>query len=68
MYDGEVMIAEFLVAKPERKRPLGRPRHGCKENIKMHLQEGGGTDWIELAHVIDRFAAILNVVMNLRIT
>jgi hypothetical protein len=39
-----------LVGKPERKRPLGRPRRTWEDNIKMDLQEvrSGGMDWIEL--------------------
>jgi hypothetical protein len=28
-----------LVGKPEGKRPLGRPRNGWEDNIKMDLQE-----------------------------
>jgi len=28
-----------LVRKPEVKRPLGRPRRGWKDNIKMDLQK-----------------------------
>jgi len=28
-----------LVGKPERKRPLGRPRRRCEDNIKMDIQE-----------------------------
>jgi hypothetical protein len=31
-----------LEGKPEGKRPLGRPRHRCEDNIKMDLQEVGG--------------------------
>jgi len=31
----------FFVRKPEGKRPLGRPRRGWKDNIKMDLQEAG---------------------------
>jgi len=40
-----------LVGKPERKRPLGRPRHRWEDNIKIDHQEVGcgGMDWIELA-------------------
>ena len=37
-----------LVGKPERKGPLGRPRHRWEDNIKMDLQEVGGvvgTGW-----------------------
>jgi hypothetical protein len=40
----------ILVGKPEGKIPLGRPRHGGEDNIKMDLQEVGCgcMDWIEL--------------------
>jgi len=40
-----------LLEKPERKRPLGRPRRRWEDNIKMDLQEVGCgcMDWIELA-------------------
>jgi hypothetical protein len=31
-----------LVGKPAGKRPLGRPRNRCEDNIKMDLQEVGG--------------------------
>jgi hypothetical protein len=30
----------ILVGKPEGKRPLGRPRRGCEDNIKMDLVSG----------------------------
>jgi hypothetical protein len=30
-----------LVGKPEGKRPLGRPRRQCMNNIKMDLREIG---------------------------
>jgi hypothetical protein len=29
----------ILVGKPEWKRPLGRPRHGCEDNIRMDLRQ-----------------------------
>ena len=40
-----------LVGKPERKRPLERPRRRWEENVMMDLQEVGGDygDWMELA-------------------
>jgi hypothetical protein len=31
----------ILVGKPEGKRPLGRPRRGWADNIKMDLREIG---------------------------
>jgi hypothetical protein len=31
-----------LVGKPERRRPLRRPRHRWKDNIKIDLREVGG--------------------------
>jgi hypothetical protein len=58
-----------LVGKPEGKRPLGSPRRSWEDNIKMDLQEVGcgGMDWIELAQNRDRWRALVNVVMNLRV-
>jgi hypothetical protein len=37
---GEMRKAyKFLVGKPERKRPLGRPRHKWEDNVRMNLRE-----------------------------
>jgi hypothetical protein len=34
-----------LVGKPEGKRPLGRPRHGWEDEMRMDLgKTGGGVD------------------------
>ena len=58
-----------LVGKPEGKRLLGRPRRRWEDNIKMDLQEVGvgGGDWMELAQDRDRWRALVNTVMNLRV-
>ena len=59
-------IYRVLVAKPEGKRPLGRPRHRWEDNNKMDLQAVayGGMDWIELAQDRDSWNALVNAVMN----
>jgi hypothetical protein len=57
------------VKKPERKRPLGRPRHRWVDNIKMDFQEVGcgGIDWIKLAQDGDRWLALVTAVMNFQV-
>jgi hypothetical protein len=46
-------VYRVLVWKPEGKRPLGRPRRGWEDNIKMDLEKVGcgGMDRIELARI-----------------
>jgi len=62
-------IYRVLVGKPEGKRPLGKPRLRWEDNIKMDLQEVGcgSMDWIELAQDRDRWRALVNALMNLRV-
>ena len=57
------------MGKSECKRPLGRPRRRWEDIIKMDLQEVecGDMDWIELAHNRDRWRALVNAVVNLRV-
>jgi hypothetical protein len=59
-----------LVGRPEEKGPLGRSRRRWENNIKIDLQEvgWGGMDWIDLAQDRDRWRAVVNSVMNLRVT
>jgi hypothetical protein len=66
---GEKMNAyRVLVGKPERKRPLGKPRHRW-EGIKMDVREiwWGGVDWIRLSQDRDQWMALVNTVMNFRV-
>jgi hypothetical protein len=67
---GEVRGAyNILVGKPERRRPLRRPRCRWEDNIKIDLGEMGfgDTDWIHLAQDRDRWRALVNTVMSLRV-
>ena len=58
-----------LVGKREGKISLGRPSPRWDDNIKMFLQEVGCgiIDWIEWAQDRDRWRALLNAVMTLRV-
>jgi hypothetical protein len=60
----------LLVGKPEGKRPLGRPRRRWVDNIRMDLAEAGwgDVDWIGLAKDRNRWRAVVNSVLNLRVT
>jgi len=62
-------VYRVLVGKPEGKRPMGRPRRRCVNNIRMDLQEVGCgyMDWIGLAQDRDRLWTLVSAVMNLRV-
>jgi hypothetical protein len=62
-------VYRVLVGKTEGKRPFGMASHRWKDNIMMDLQEVGfgSMDWIGLAQDRDRWQALVNVVMNLRV-
>ena len=62
-------VYRVFVGKPDGKRTLGRPRRRWEDNIKMDLQEVGcaGMDWIELTQDRERWRALVNVVMSLRV-
>jgi hypothetical protein len=62
-------VYRLLVGKPERKRPLGRPRRRWIDNIKIDMLEIGLSvvDWIGLTQEIYMWRALVNAVMNLRV-
>jgi hypothetical protein len=59
----------LLVGKPEGKRPLGRPRPRWVDNIRMDLGEmgSGDVDWIGLAKDRNRWRALVNSILSLRV-
>jgi hypothetical protein len=59
----------LLVGKPEGKRPLGRPKRRWVDNTGMDLGEvgWGDVDWIGLAQDRNRWRALVNSVLNLRV-
>jgi hypothetical protein len=58
-----------LVGKLDAKRPLRRPRRRWVDNIRMDFGEigWGGVDWFGLAQDRDRWRALVNTVVNLRV-
>jgi hypothetical protein len=58
------------VGKPEGKRPLGGPSRRWENNVKMDHREMvcGGVGWIELTQDRDSWRALVNAVMNVRVT
>jgi hypothetical protein len=65
----ERKVCKVLVGKPEGKRPLGRPRLRWEDGIRVDLSkiDLGDVDWIRLAQDRDRWRAVVNAVMNLRV-
>ena len=61
-------VHRVLVGRPDGKGPLGRPIRRWEDNIKIDIQKvGGGGDWMELAQDRDRWRALVNTVINLRV-
>jgi hypothetical protein len=65
----ERKVYKILVGNPERRRPLGRPSRRWEDGIRMDLREIvlRGVDWIRLAQDRDRWRAVVNAGMNLRV-
>ena len=58
---------KILTGKPTGKRPLGRPRHRWKDNIRLDLKEIGISmrNWVDSAQDRDYWRALVNVTLNL---
>jgi hypothetical protein len=62
-------VYRLLVAKPEGKKSLGRPRRRWLDNSRMDLGDVGWDDvaGIGLAQDRNRWRSLVNLVMNLRV-
>jgi hypothetical protein len=60
---------KLLAGKPKGRRPLGRPKRRWLDNIRMDLVEvgWGDLDWIGLAQDREKWKALVNSVLNLRV-
>jgi hypothetical protein len=65
----ESKVYRVLMGKPEGKRSLGRPRRRWEDGIRMNVREIGlgSVDWIQLDQDRNRWRALVNTVMNLRV-
>jgi hypothetical protein len=62
-------VYRLFVGKIKGKRPLGRPRRRWVDDIRMDLGEvgWGDVDWIGLDKDRNRWRALVNSVLNLRV-
>jgi hypothetical protein len=69
MGEGRGTYRFFWGEKPELKRPLRRPKRRWEDNIKVDLKKVGygGMYWIEMAQDRDRWLALVNEIMKLRV-
>jgi hypothetical protein len=67
-YGGQERSKQGLGGRPKRKNPLGIPTRRWRDNIEVSLlQVGWGLDWIDLNQDRDRWRALVNGVMNLKV-
>jgi hypothetical protein len=61
---------QYCSWKIGRRKPLGRPTRGWKNNIKMYFKAMGyeGVDWIHLPQERDQWQALVNTVINLQVS
>ena len=62
-------LNSIVVGNPEGKRPLGRPRRRCKNNIRRNLRESGVRDenWFDLVQDRILWRTFVTAAMNLRV-
>jgi hypothetical protein len=63
-------MGEVFTGRSDGNRPLGRSRRRWEDNIKMNLREIGidGANWIQLAQDRVQWRAVVNTVINLRVS
>ena len=68
-YEERRGVYRILVGTLEEKKPYGRSRRRWEDNIKMDVQVVGcrGVDWIELSQDRDRWRALVNAIMSIRV-
>jgi hypothetical protein len=62
-------VHRILVGRPEERKPLGKPRRRWEDNIKIDLEEMEWEDVysIDMTQDRDKWRALVNAVMNLRV-
>jgi hypothetical protein len=62
-------VAQMGEERKVYKRPFGRPRRRWEDELRIDLRGIGweGVDWIRLTQDRDRWGAVVNSIMNLRV-
>ena len=62
-------VFKILTGTPARKRPLGRPRRRCEDNIRMDIKEIGINMWNWVGSAQDRKyrRVLVDAALNLRV-
>ena len=66
--EGQRYADTTLVAKREGKSKLGRPGRRLENNGETDLKNRMGLNWIDLAQERDEWQALLNTLVNIKIT